>query len=138
MDKDKALKHFNEVIVPEWMPDIHYQAHKLHEKHKESGRVSHPSDLYEAGIRGLMISFINWDPNLAEHKKSGFRTFANNTISGQMSNEITGHLSHGKQGVIDPGVELESRKFNRQQQFAQQQPEQAPAIPPVPSDKPKV
>lgn len=113
MNKDDAEKYLNGALFQEWLPEIHSAAKNFHYKYENSGRIKSPSDLYEAGMMGLISAFVNWDEKQAAANNNSFTTYAKNCIKGHMHDHVTGIHSHGKEGVIDPHLESQGREFKR-------------------------
>ena len=131
MDKKAAEKYLGEAMFQEWLPDIHSHASNLARKHPD--RVKTPHELHHAGLLGLMSAIKNWNPKTAQASENSFRTYANRCILGHMQDHVTGIHSFDKEGVLDPGVERQSRQFAAKQKYSSQQPEiEQPSEPVMP------
>jgi len=131
--KEDAENYLDNVMLNEWMPDIHYHASTLQRKYPE--RIKSPHDLHMAGYMGLLAAVKNWNDEKAKTHNNSFRSYAGRSIKGHMQDHITGIHSFDKEGVVDPHLESQSRQFERAQQVSAAKPE-SDEPPPIPVTKP--
>jgi RNA polymerase sigma factor (sigma-70 family) len=123
--KNEHHQKLIEDLFKEYLPDIHELASRKSKKYPD--RITHPNDLYDAGLHGLMLAIRDFDSQ--KHGASGFRTYARSRIDGIMQDHCTGNRSFGKEGVVDPAVELASRASAAKQKQASAAKETPPALP---------
>jgi DNA-directed RNA polymerase specialized sigma subunit len=141
MDYDAAKKYMEEHLYREFLPHIDYHARRIASSnpHKfDSQDKDAHTELYHAGLMGLIAAVKNWDPQKAKARGNSFITHAQNSIEGHMRDMVSGIHSFGRQGSLHPNVEKESRQHQRLAELRAKQPEVAQPSsdepPPIPTE----